>query len=122
LNSQSGSHSSSWEVWRESSNNGSLVSVWLTNLSPDGSEFASLFLIVSFIDIDYSLTKIVLGVLSSVDILESKDGLIGGLVLSVSSEAEEFGLDPESNRGFVVFGSRLSFDHWFIIFLIFKIF
>lgn len=122
MDSQSGSHSSGREIWRESSNNGSLVTVWLADLSPDGSEFASLFLVVGLVDIDYSLSKVVLGVLRSVDVLESEDGLLRGLILSVSSETEEFGFNPESNRGLVEFGRVLSFDHWFIIFLIFMIF
>ncbi len=122
MDSQSGSHGSGREVWRESGNNSSLVTVWLADLSPDGSELASLFLGMGLVDIDYSFAQVVLGVLSSIDILKSDNGLVGGLVLSVSSETEEFGFDPESNRSLVVFGSSLSFDHWFIIFLIFKIF
>ena len=57
------------------------------DFSPDGSEFASLFLVVGLVDIDYSLSKVVLGVFRSVDILESEDGLFWGLVHSVSFEA-----------------------------------
>ncbi len=60
--------------------------MWFADLSPDGSEFGSLFLIVSFVDVNYSLSKIVLSVLGSVNILYSKDGLVRGLVLSISSE------------------------------------
>ncbi len=123
MNPKSGSHGSSRKIRRESGKDGSLVSMRLANLSPNGSEFGTLFLIMSLVNVDYSLSKVILGVLSSIKIFDSKNSLVWLLILSVSFEAEELGLDPKSDWGRVelggVFGS-LSFDHWFIIFLIFR--
>ena len=125
MDSQSGTHGSGREIRRESSDNSSLVSMSLADLTPNGSEFASLFLVMGLVDIDDSLSEVVLGVLGSVNILKSEDGLLGSLVLSVSSEAEELRLNPESDWGLVVFAGflrSLDFDHWFIIFLFLSFF
>ena len=71
----------------------------LADLAPDGSELGSLFFVMSLVDVYDSLSHVVLGVLRGVDVLNSENGLVWGLVLSVSLEAQEFGFDPESDWG-----------------------
>ena len=71
----------------------------LADLTPDGSELGSLFFVMSLVDVYDSLSHVVLGVLRGVDVLNSENGLVWGLVLSVSLEAQEFGFDPESDWG-----------------------
>jgi hypothetical protein len=69
----------------------------LSNLSPDSSEFRSLFFVMSFVDIHNSLSEVVLSIFSSINILNSKDSLAWMLILSVSFETYEFGFNPKSN-------------------------
>jgi hypothetical protein len=71
----------------------------LADFSPDGSELGSLFFVVSLVDIDDSLSKVVLSIFGGVDVLDFEDGLAWVLILSVSFETDEFGFDPESNWG-----------------------
>jgi len=125
LYSKSGSHSSSRKIWWKSSNNSSLVTMSFAYLTPNSSKFRSLFFVMSFVDVYNSLTKIILAVLGSVNIFNSKDGLTWCLVLSISFETYELRFNPESNWSWIILSSvfrSLCFDHWFINFLIFKVF
>lgn len=117
MNSHGGSHSSGGKVRLESSDDDSLLTVNLANLSPNSSELGSLFFGWGFINIHNSLTQVVIDLVVSIDIFDLHKGLVLGLVFSVSSESQEFGFDPESNGGLFVLAFLhlcFGFSHQFI--------
>ena len=65
--------------------------------SPNGPELGSLLCFGSLVDIHASFAEVVLGGLGVVDPLEFQNGLVWLLVVSISSEAHEFGSDPNSD-------------------------
>lgn len=117
MDSQGGSHGFGWEIGAEFGDSDSLVSVGLADSSPDSSELASVDFGWSFINIHDSLSEVVRQVLACANVFDFEEGLFGALVLSVSSESEELGFDPESDGGLLVAALSLmfcDFDHWFI--------
>ena len=94
---ESAAHGFGREVVSEAGEDGSGVAVLGGDAAPDGSESLVLLSGLGLVNVDDSLSQVVLGSSAVVDSFKPENGLFGILLNFGSSEAEEFGSDPESN-------------------------
>ena len=105
-NSNLSTHSASWEIISESTNNFSIISVWGSDLAPDDSIFGSGTGVGGSVDVGTSFTAVPLGSCLIVNALNVYKGLSMFLTSMISSVTSKYASNPKSDWGtrFSIFG------------------